>query len=576
MATKPTISVKWADGASALKINTSIKQQDWGWTTSNNTITGTPEKPILQYENGWRYAVWQWVKYLDEKTTEIAPPATGKDGQFLSLNGSTYEWNSPFPTSVAGDVTGNKTIKVTAATDDPTRAVLQWGYPWQDPGATTDGNPLRFSYNSGGYLWQTAFPAFAGNGSKSLKLNSGATAVEWATSYEVPTPGGSGLILQANGSSAGSFAWVSPSFSASVITSGTVDTMRLPIYQGASAVAVGVAGVVPPAPIGGQGRFLTGGGTWAQISEVPPQTLQGGKFLTTNGTTASWAENYSVPTAGSAGMVLKSTGTSAGAYAFQFSYEVPTPGGAGLILESSGSSAGAYAWANPSFTADKIIGGTNGQVLVSNGTNATWSALTATQIPSLDAAKITTGTFAAAQIPSLDAAKITTGTFLASQIPSLDAAKITTGTLAGARVGAFTGATSGAAGSLGGVAAPAAGDQGKFLRGDATWQALQVAGMLTSATSGTQQLDFTAWNTVSCLAISGSITFTFTGLSGGRILTIVLKTASGTQNIVWPAGIKWADGLPLTAATATPSTVTLVAYGPAATDVYATAIRTYS
>jgi hypothetical protein len=100
--------------------------------------------------------------------------------------------------------------------------------------------------------------------------------------------------------------------------------------------------------------------------------------------------------------------------------------------------------------------------------------------------------------------------------------------------------------------------------------------MLTSATSGTQQLDFTAWNTVSCLAISGSITFTFTGLSGGRILTIALKAASGTQSITWPAGIKWADGLPLTAATTTASTVTLVAYGPAATDVYATAIRTYS
>lgn len=38
-------------------------------------------------------------------------------------------------------------------------------------------------------------------------------------------------------------------------------------------------------------------------------------------------------------------------------------------------------------------------------------ALTATDIPNLDAAKITTGTFADARIPNLDAAKITTGTF---------------------------------------------------------------------------------------------------------------------------------------------------------------------
>lgn len=41
----------------------------------------------------------------------------------------------------------------------------------------------------------------------------------------------------------------------------------------------------------------------------------------------------------------------------------------------------------------------------------TFRALTATDIPSLDAAKITTGTFADARIPSLDAAKIITGTF---------------------------------------------------------------------------------------------------------------------------------------------------------------------
>jgi hypothetical protein len=56
------------------------------------------------------------------------------------------------------------------------------------------------------------------------------------------------------------------------------------------------------------------------------------------------------------------------------------------------------------------------------------------QIPSLDAAKITSGTFTTAQIPSLDAAKITSGTFATAQIPSLDAAKITTGTFATSQI----------------------------------------------------------------------------------------------------------------------------------------------
>ncbi len=45
--------------------------------------------------------------------------------------------------------------------------------------------------------------------------------------------------------------------------------------------------------------------------------------------------------------------------------------------------------------------------------------LVAGDIPSLDTAKITTGTFDTARIPNLDAAKITTGTFAAARIPDL-------------------------------------------------------------------------------------------------------------------------------------------------------------
>ena len=63
------------------------------------------------------------------------------------------------------------------------------------------------------------------------------------------------------------------------------------------------------------------------------------------------------------------------------------------------------------------------------GSGASLTNLTAAQIPSLDAAKITSGTFSAASmIPNLDASKITTGTFNSARIPSLDASTITTGT----------------------------------------------------------------------------------------------------------------------------------------------------
>ena len=61
--------------------------------------------------------------------------------------------------------------------------------------------------------------------------------------------------------------------------------------------------------------------------------------------------------------------------------------------------------------------------------------ITASDIPSLDANKITTGTLAAGLIPSLDASKIGSGTLSASRIPNLDGSKITTGTIAAARIG---------------------------------------------------------------------------------------------------------------------------------------------
>lgn len=74
-----------------------------------------------------------------------------------------------------------------------------------------------------------------------------------------------------------------------------------------------------------------------------------------------------------------------------------------------------------------------GDVLVTlNGMlSKVWSA---SQIPNLSAAKITSGTLATARIPSLDASKITTGTLGADRIPSLDAGKITSGTFAAARI----------------------------------------------------------------------------------------------------------------------------------------------
>ena len=60
--------------------------------------------------------------------------------------------------------------------------------------------------------------------------------------------------------------------------------------------------------------------------------------------------------------------------------------------------------------------------------------IAATDVPSLDASKITSGTINASRIPSLDASKITSGTINASRIPSIDASKINSGAFSASRL----------------------------------------------------------------------------------------------------------------------------------------------
>lgn len=68
-------------------------------------------------------------------------------------------------------------------------------------------------------------------------------------------------------------------------------------------------------------------------------------------------------------------------------------------------------------TYTKVI--TNAQGQVTSGDN-----LVASDIPALDAAKITTGTFDVARIPALDAAKVTTGEFDLDRIPEIPSTKL--------------------------------------------------------------------------------------------------------------------------------------------------------
>lgn len=70
-----------------------------------------------------------------------------------------------------------------------------------------------------------------------------------------------------------------------------------------------------PTQTGNSGKFLTTNGSsasWATVDALPSQTGQNGKFLTTNGTDASWEAVDALPSqTGNAGKVLTTDGTSA-------------------------------------------------------------------------------------------------------------------------------------------------------------------------------------------------------------------------------------------------------------------------
>ena len=45
-------NIKWAS-LGGLKTSTPARLRDFGYTTSNGTSSGTPEYPILEYDNFW-------------------------------------------------------------------------------------------------------------------------------------------------------------------------------------------------------------------------------------------------------------------------------------------------------------------------------------------------------------------------------------------------------------------------------------------------------------------------------------------------------------------------------------------
>lgn len=84
------------------------------------------------------------------------------------------------------------------------------------------------------------------------------------------------------------------------------------VFAGATSSSAGAAGLVKKPVAGDQNKFLKGDGNWAVVDALPSQSGQSGKYLTTNGTTASWATVDALPSqSGNSGKFLTTNGTAA-------------------------------------------------------------------------------------------------------------------------------------------------------------------------------------------------------------------------------------------------------------------------
>ena len=234
-----------------------------------------------------------------------------------------------------------------------------------------------------------------------------------------------------------------PSLDAAIISQGTFDPARLPAVT-ASMISSVSGSAITSGTIGGATAIVSTG-TLSGVA-VSSRSLKvrdsddSNKITIQTPATGTLTSDYTLTLPsddGSNGQILSTDGN--GVLSWVPAGGTGTVTNVGLTLPNIFSVTGGPVTSSGTFTAALASQTQNTFWAAPNGSNGTptFRAIAAADVPSLDAGKITSGTFAAAQIPALDAAKITSGTFATSQIPAHDASKITSGTFATAQIPAL-------------------------------------------------------------------------------------------------------------------------------------------